>query len=133
MGNSRGGKLKVGVLASGGGTNLQAIIDASEEGRIHAEVVSVVSDRKEAYALKRAENHGIDTLYVSPKDFSDKNEYEARICRFLKDSGVELVCLAGYMRIVTPYLITRFHDRLLNIHPSLLPSFPGLDGQRQAL
>lgn len=127
------GELKVGVLASGRGSNLQAIIDASEGGRIDARVVCVVSDVAGAYALERARKHGIDAVHINPGDFRSKQEYEAQICRYLKDRGVELVCLAGYMRIVSPYLIHEFPNRILNIHPALLPSFPGLHGQRKAL
>ncbi len=133
MATGRNNKLKVGVLASGRGSNLQAIIDASEKGGLAAEVVCVVSDIADAYALERARKHGIDAVHVNPKDFADKQEYEKKICRHLKERGVELVCLAGYMRIVSPYLIREFPNRILNIHPALLPSFPGLHGQRQAL
>jgi phosphoribosylglycinamide formyltransferase-1 len=126
-------KLKVGVLASGRGSNLQAIIDASEEGRIDARVVCVVSDAGDAYALERARKHGIDAFHINPRDFADKGEYEACISGRLKERGVQLICLAGYMRIVGPHLISEFPNRILNIHPALLPSFPGLHGQRQAL
>ncbi len=133
MANGRNNKLKVGVLASGRGSNLQAIIDASEKGGLAAEVICVVSDITDAYALERASKHGIDAVHVNPKDFANKQEYEKQICRHLKEHGVELVCLAGYMRIVGPHLIREFPNRILNIHPALLPSFPGLHGQRQAL
>ncbi len=126
-------KLRVGVLASGRGSNLQAIIDASAEGRIDAHVVCVVSDVADAHALERARKHGISALHVSPGDYGGKREYEARICRYLKEKEVELLCLAGYMRIVGPCLLGEFPGRILNIHPALLPSFPGLHGQRQAL
>ena len=125
--------LKVGVLASGRGSNLQAIIDASKGGRIDAQVVCVISDVETAYALKRARKHEIDALHVNPKDFADKREYETCISGHLKERGVQLICLAGYMRIVGPHLISEFPQRILNIHPALLPSFPGLHGQRQAL
>lgn len=126
-------KLKTGVLASGRGSNLQSIINASEEGRIDAKVVCVVSDVEGAYALERARTHRIDSIHINPKDFENKREYEASVCRVLKERGTELVCLAGYMRIVGPYMISEFPGRILNIHPTLLPSFPGLNGQKQAL
>lgn len=126
-------KLRVGVLASGRGSNLQAIIDACEEGRIDAQVVCVISDVADAYALARARKHGIDAFHINPGDYSGKQEYERQICRYLKEKEVELLCLAGYMRIVGPCLIDEFPDRIFNIHPALLPSFPGLHGQRRAL
>jgi len=126
-------KLKVGVLASGRGTNLQAIIDASEKGEIDAEVAVVISDKKEAYALVRARKHGIPAYFINPEDFPDKISYEKAIVEKLKAHGVQLVLLAGYMRIVTRTLIDAFHGNVMNIHPALLPSFKGLHAQRQAL
>jgi len=122
--------LRVGVLASGGGTNLQAIIDACEGGLIHAEVAVVVSDNERAYALSRARTHGIAAHFV---DASDKEEHERRIDELFRDAGVELAVGAGYMRILSPWFIRRWYGRLINIHPALLPSFKGLDGQGQAL
>lgn len=122
--------LRVGVLASGGGTNLQAIIDACEGGLIHAEVAVVVSDNERAYALSRARTHGIAAHFV---DASDKEEHERRIDELFRDAGVELAVGAGYMRILSPWFIRRWYGKLINIHPALLPSFKGLDGQGQAL
>lgn len=127
------GRLKIGVLVSGQGSNLQAIIDASEQGEIRSKVEIVVSNNPCAYALKRAERHAIPAIYIDPKDFKDRRSYEEEITKHLKAHKVDLVCLAGYMLLVTPYFVSQFKDRTMNIHPSLLPSFPGLDAQRKAL
>ncbi len=126
-------KLRVGVLASGRGSNLQAIINASEAGNIDAEVVVVVSDKENAQALERARNHSIPAIYINPKEFIDRADFDVTVIKRLKEYNVELVALAGYMRIVTTALINPFRERILNIHPSLLPSFPGVKGQKQAL
>lgn len=133
MSESGRAKLRVGVLASGRGTNLQAIIDASEAGKIDARVVMVISDKKDASALERARNHNIPAVYMNPKDFIDRADFDIAVANKLKEYDVELIALAGYMRIVTTALINPFRERILNIHPSLLPSFPGVRGQRQAL
>ena len=128
-------RIKVGVLASGRGSNLQAIIDASEAGEVDADVVVVISDNEEAVALERARTHGIDAVYIAPGKFKTKMEpeIEQRIVECLREHGVDLVCLAGYMRVVHETLLNAFAGRIINIHPALLPSFPGLHGQRQAL
>ena len=126
-------KLKVGVLASGRGTNLQALIDASEKGEIDAKVVVVISDKENAYALVRARRHGIPAYFINPEEFPDKTSYEKAIVEKLKAHDVQLVILAGYMRIVTKTLIDAFQGNIMNIHPALLPSFKGLHAQRQAL
>ncbi len=126
-------KLRVGVLASGRGSNLQAIINASESGKIPAEVAVVISDNAEAPALDRAREHGIPAVYLHPPYYQSKEEYEQRIVLELREYGVELVCLAGYMRLVGRVLLEEFPNRIMNIHPALLPSFKGLHGQRQAL
>lgn len=123
----------IGVLASGSGTNLQSIIDASESGRINAEVKIVISDTPGAKALERAKKHWIPALLVQRGDFKSKLDFEQRIVSLLAEHGVSLVCLAGYMRIVGKTLLDAFSMKIVNIHPALLPSFPGLDGQRQAL
>lgn len=125
--------LKVGVLASGRGSNLQAIIDASEKGELSARVVVVVSDKAGARALERARAHGIPAVYLNPREYSTREEYDRAVADVLEAHGVEVVALAGYMRIVTGELLDRFPNRVLNIHPSLLPAFPGLEAQRQAL
>lgn len=126
-------RLKVGVLASGRGSNLQAIIDASEKGKIDAEVAVVMSDRSDAYALVRAQKQGIPNFYVNPMDFKDKETYELAIVEKLNEHHVRLVLLAGYMRVATKVLINAFNGDVMNIHPALLPSFMGLHAQRQAI
>lgn len=125
-------KLKIGVLASGSGSNLQAIIDEAAAGRIPVEVVMVLSDKPDAYALARAEAAGIMTATVLPADHPTREAYDAQVVKLLRLAGAEAVALAGYLRIVTPTLLAAFPQRVLNIHPALLPSFPGLHGQRQA-
>ncbi|MEK6714397.1 MAG: phosphoribosylglycinamide formyltransferase [Nitrospirota bacterium] len=126
-------KLRLGVLASGRGSNLQAIIDASEQGKINAEVVVVISDISDAYALERAKKHGIPGFHINPKDFKNKKEYEEAIVNKLREHNIGLVVLAGYMRLVTSVLIAAFDGNIMNIHPALLPSFKGLHAQQQAL
>jgi len=125
--------LKLGVLVSGSGTNLQAIIDACETGSIDADVRLVISDTPGVKALERAKHHNIQAECIERKRFSSKKEYESAILDKLKAQDVQLVCLAGYMRIVGPTLLESYRDHMVNIHPALLPSFPGLEGQRQAL
>ncbi len=125
-------KLKIGVLASGSGSNLQAIIDEAAAGLLPVEVVMVLSDKPDAYALTRAEQAGIMTAVVLPKDYNTREEYDAQVVKLLTLAGAEAVALAGYLRIVTKTLLDAFPGRVLNIHPALLPSFPGLHGQRQA-
>ncbi len=125
-------KLKIGVLASGSGSNLQAIIDEAAYGQIPIEVVMVISDKPDAYALSRAEKAGITTAVVLPKDYPTREAYDEQVVKLLKLAGAQAVALAGYLRIVTPVLLQAFPQKVLNIHPALLPSFPGLHGQRQA-
>ncbi len=122
--------LKVGVLASGRGTNLQAIIDACEKKMINARVVAVISDNEKAYALERARKHGIEAYFV---DASDKEKHEREMNEILESHGVELVVGAGYMRILSPWFVNKWYGKLINIHPALLPSFKGIDAQRQAI
>ena len=124
-------KLRVGVLASGGGTDLQSIIDASEKGMIDADVV-VISDNKDAYALKRAEKHGIRAFFVNPKG-RDEGEHEKEINTILKDNNINLLVGAGYMRLLSPSFVKKWYGKLINIHPALLPSFKGTNGQGDAL
>ncbi len=125
--------LRLGVLVSGRGSNLQAIIDAIEKGNLDAQVVVVISDKEGAYALERARKHGIEALFIDPKSYESREAHERAIGDELEKRGVELICLAGYMRILSPYFVNRFRWRIINIHPALLPSFPGLHGQKQAL
>ncbi len=130
---ARAQKLRIGVLASGRGSNLQAIIDASEAGKIDAAVVVVVTDKADAYALERARRHGIPPVFVDPKAHTTREAFDEAITAVLDDHQVELVCLAVFMRVLTADFIHRFRHRVMNIHPALLPCFPGLHGQRQAL
>jgi phosphoribosylglycinamide formyltransferase-1 len=125
-------KLRVGVLASGGGTDLQSIIDSSEKNMIDAEVVVVISDKKDAFALKRAEKHRIKTFFVDPKG-KERKEHEQEMDHILSDHRVEFVVEAGYMRLLSPWFVRKWYGKLINIHPALLPSFRGTNGQRDAL
>lgn len=124
--------LRLGVLASGRGSNLQAILDAAR-GDYPARVVVVVSDRERAPALERAAAAGAPAVFLNPKDFADRTAYDAALDGVLDAHHVDLVCLAGFMRILTPAFVRGRRGRILNIHPSLLPAFPGLAAQRQAL
>lgn len=125
--------LKLGVLASGRGSNFQAIIDEIEAGRLKAAIKLLVTDKSDAYAVERAKKHSIEYLHVNPKDFTNKDVFYEKIAGELFARGVELVVLAGFMRVVRKPLIARFPNRIMNIHPALLPSFPGLHGQQQAV
>lgn len=125
-------RLKIAVLASGSGSNLQAIIDEIKSGFLPVELTLVLSDKPQAYALQRAKAAGVPTKVLLPADFASREDYDAELVRLLKASGAETVALAGYMRLVTPVFLQAFPHRVLNIHPALLPSFPGLHGQRQA-
>ncbi|MGH7409868.1 MAG: phosphoribosylglycinamide formyltransferase [Candidatus Methylomirabilis sp.] len=126
-------RLRLGVLVSGRGSNLQAIIDASEAGRIDAVVAIVISDVADAYALERAHAHGIETAFVDPTLFETREGFDAAVIDVLRKREVELVCLAGFMRILSPHFVREFRHKIMNIHPALLPAFPGLHVQRKAL
>ena len=126
-------RLRVGALVSGRGSNLQALLDASARPDYPAEVVVVISDRERAAALDRARAAGIEALYVNPKDFADREAFDLALVGELSARRVGLVCCAGFMRILSPAFTRAFAGRAMNIHPSLLPSFPGLHAQRQAL
>ncbi len=131
-------KLKIAVFASGGGTNLQSIIDHCEDNKIDAEIVAVVSNKINAYAVERAKNHNITTIIVESKKFKDRNEHEAEIIKQLAPYNPELLVFAGYMRLVTPDFIRHYYNKeknlpgIINIHPALLPSFPGTSGYEDA-
>jgi len=125
--------LRLAVLASGRGSNLQAIIDAIEQGRLHARLAVVISNKAAAPALERARKHGAPTIFLDPKATPDREAYDAVILEQLRQHDVGLVALAGYMKIVTRVIIDAYAHRIVNIHPSLLPSFPGLKAQQQAL
>ncbi|HSG05921.1 MAG TPA: phosphoribosylglycinamide formyltransferase [Nitrospiria bacterium] len=127
------GGLRVGVLASGRGSNLKAILDASESKKIDASVKVVISNKSASRALELARENGVPAVHLDPKGFADRAAYDAETARVLNQYEVELVVLAGYMRIVGKALIEPFEDRIINIHPSLLPAFPGMAAQEQAL
>jgi len=124
---------RLGVLISGRGSNLQSIIDAIARDRLDAGVAVVISNRADAAGLLRARAKDIETTCLSPREYADRDEYDRAIVEVLQSHRVGLVCLAGFMRLVGAPLLDAFSSRILNIHPSLLPAFPGLDAQRQAL
>jgi phosphoribosylglycinamide formyltransferase 1 len=126
-------RLRVGVLVSGRGSNLQALLDASARSEYPAEVVVVISDRERAAALDRARAAGVEALFINPKDFADREAFDLALVREFTTRRVDLVCNAGFMRILSPAYVRAFAGRAMNIHPSLLPAFPGLHAQRQAL
>jgi phosphoribosylglycinamide formyltransferase-1 len=123
----------IAVLISGRGTNLQSIIDATVSGRLAAKIAVVISNRADAPGLLRAREAGIEALHVDPRRYSDRDAYDRALVELLCERKVVLVCLAGFMRLVGPPLLDAFPNRILNIHPSLLPAFRGVDAQRQAL
>jgi len=125
-------KLHVGVLASGSGTDLQSIIDASENKMIDAEVIVVISDKQDAFALKRAEHHGITHFFVDPKG-KTRERHEQEVNKLLEKQKVEFIVEAGYMRLLSPWFVKKWYGKLVNIHPTLLPSFKGVNGQGDAL
>jgi phosphoribosylglycinamide formyltransferase-1 len=137
MSTKRTDALRVAVLASGRGSNLQAVIDAIEAGTVQAKIVAVISNKKEAPALERARRHGLSALFVDPKPYAGRPDsreaYDRELLDVLRQHDVELVLLAGYMKIVTTVLVEAFVNRMMNIHPSLLPSFPGLEVQKKAI
>jgi phosphoribosylglycinamide formyltransferase 1 len=137
MSINRPDALRVAVLASGRGSNLQAIIDAIEAGTLDAKIVAVISNKREGPALERARRHKLSALFVDPKPYAgrpdNREAYDRQLLDVLRRHEVELVLLAGYMKIVTPVLVEAFPNRMMNIHPSLLPSFPGLDVQKKAI
>jgi phosphoribosylglycinamide formyltransferase-1 len=123
----------IGVLISGRGSNLQALIDAAAAGTLGAQIAIVISNKPNAPGLEKARSAGIDTLVLDHRAFPSRDEYDAALARALLDRGVSLVCLAGFMRLIGPPLLAAFPNAILNVHPSLLPAFPGVDAQRQAL
>jgi phosphoribosylglycinamide formyltransferase-1 len=129
--------VRLGVLASGRGSNLQAIIDAIQAARLSGRLAVVLSNKKDAQALERARQHGVPDVFLDPKPFAGQPDareaYDRSILEVLRKYDVELVLLAGYMKIVTPVLIEAYRNRMMNIHPALLPAFPGLDVQKKAL
>ncbi len=125
-------KVKIGVLISGSGTNLQALIDACADPDFPAEIALVISNRKNAFGLERATQAGIPSVHLSHRAYDSREAFDAAIVANLRQFDVQWVCMAGFMRIVTPVLLNAFEHRVINIHPSLLPAFPGVDAQGQA-
>ncbi|MBE9531703.1 MAG: phosphoribosylglycinamide formyltransferase [Proteobacteria bacterium] len=125
--------MDIAVLVSGSGTNLQSIIDSVESGHLKVNIKLVLSDNAEAYALKRAKKHNIATAIITKADYPKRKEFDQKTVETLKEHSIELVVLAGFMRLLSPVMIDAFPERIINIHPSLLPAFPGLDVQKKAL
>lgn len=126
-------QVSIGVLISGSGTNLQAIIDAIEGGKLDARIEVVISNKADAYGLARARNHRIPTEVLNHKNFSSREAYDEALVALLGGRGVELVVLAGFMRLLSPVFVKAYSNRIMNIHPALLPAFPGLNVQQKAV
>ena len=124
---------KLAVLVSGRGSNLQAIMDSIDREELDAHLSIVISNTKDAIALKRAEKHGIKTIFIDPSNYLSSKEYDKALVLKLKEFSVDLICLAGYMRILEEEVIQTFEKKIINIHPSLLPAFPGMNAQKQAI
>jgi phosphoribosylglycinamide formyltransferase 1 len=131
-GETKRDRRTIAVLISGRGSNLQALIDAIQEGRLDATIAVVISNNAQAPGLERARAAGIETLVIDHRAFPSRDAFDTAIAGELKARGVRLVCLAGFMRLIGPPLLGAFPNAILNVHPSLLPSFPGVDAQRQA-
>jgi phosphoribosylglycinamide formyltransferase-1 len=125
--------LNIGVLVSGSGTNLQSILDACAKGEVKARVACVISNKADAYALERARQAGVPALHLDHRAYSGREAYDEAVVATLREFDVQLVAMAGFMRIITPVLLEAFPMAVMNIHPALLPAFPGLHAQRQAL
>ncbi len=128
-----GAPVNIAILCSGSGTNLQAIIDGVKSGSIPATIALVAGDKKDAFALERARKAGIETLVLSAKDFSSREAFDKEVARNLKKKDIGLVVLAGFMRLLSPYFIKEYENRIMNIHPALLPSFKGAHAIKDAL
>ena len=126
-------KFKLAVLVSGRGSNLQAIIDSIEKNNLAAEISLILSNVPDAYALQRGKKHGLESIFLDPKSFSTRDDYEKQMIELLQTKSIDLVCLAGFMRILGKKFIEAFSGKIINIHPSLLPAFPGLNVQEKAL
>lgn len=126
-------EFRLGVLVSGRGTNLQAIIDWIEKENPNVKIALVISNKEKAPALERCKRHGIQSIYMNPKSFESKVAFDEAMISRLKESSIDLICLAGFMRILSAEFIHAFPKKIINVHPSLLPAFPGLHAQKQAL
>jgi len=127
------GRLHLAVLASGRGSNFEALCQAIDRGELNADIKVLISDKQFAPVLEKARKRNIDAIYINPQDYESREQYEAQIVKVLKDHLVTVVALAGYMRLVGKVLLDTYPYRIINIHPALLPSFPGLHAQQQAL
>ncbi|MGU3496965.1 phosphoribosylglycinamide formyltransferase [Xanthobacteraceae bacterium A53D] len=127
------GRRRVAILISGRGSNMAALIKAAEHPDFPAEIALVLSNRADAAGLAFAQEHGIETLVLSHKDYADRIAFDAALDAHLRIAGIEIICLAGFMRLLTPWLVERWRDRMINVHPSLLPSFKGLDTHERAI
>jgi len=125
--------MNIAVFCSGNGSNFQAIVDSSKKTLFKGDIRLMVCDNPDAYAVERAKREDIKTLIVEPENFTAKTEYEKRIVEALEEEDIELICLAGYMRMLSPKFVSRYPNCILNIHPALLPSFKGTDGIRDAI
>ena len=125
--------MNIAVFCSGNGSNFQAIVDSVKRGEIKAKIALMVCDNPEAFALERAKGEGIKSLLVERKNFKTKDEFEAEIIKNLEKENIELICLAGFMRLVSPQFVQKYRNKILNIHPALLPSFKGTAGIKDAL
>jgi phosphoribosylglycinamide formyltransferase 1 len=126
-------RLRLAILLSGRGSNFQAIHQAVQDGRLDAEIVAVISNRPDAKGIERAREYGYDAHVVDHKTFADRAAHEGEVLRLLDDAQPDVIALAGYMRLLSASFVERWRDRILNIHPSLLPAFPGVDAQAQAV
>lgn len=123
---------KIGVLISGRGSNMEALAIACKEGQIPAKIVLVVSNEPGAAGLARAHRHGIETVVLDHREVKGRDAHDRRVAEALDRAGCDLVCLAGYMRLLSPWFVDHYRDRIMNVHPALLPAFPGLDAQKAA-
>jgi phosphoribosylglycinamide formyltransferase 1 len=124
--------LKLGILISGSGSNLQSIIDNIEKGALNAVIKVVISNNHQAFGLTRAQKHGLPVAVLKHEDFRTREDFDTELIRILKRNEIDLVVLAGFMRILTPAILRAFPHKIINIHPALLPSFPGIHGQKKA-
>ncbi len=133
MAEKRTSKNLIGILISGRGSNMRAILDRIAAGDLDARVVRIISNERQATGLQAAREGGVETLVIDHRESPTREAHDRKMAEALAAKGVRLVCLAGYMRLLSPWFVERFEGRILNIHPSLLPSFPGRDAQRQAI
>ena len=124
--------MNIAVLASGSGTNFEAIARALKEGQIKASLKLLITDKEDSYARTRAKSFGVKDVFVGPKDFKSREDFDRKVVSILKEEDIDLVVLAGFMRIITPFFVQAFRNKILNIHPAILPSFKGVDSIKEA-